>query len=102
MAVARAESAVRNADEANALGSFSAGPVKVRTATEVGSTLPSSTTGGGTGTSSAIRACSAGSSPMWKSAPRGPAISPATNAPGFSPVTRRITSPIRCPYVIAW
>ena len=50
----------------------------------------------------ANRTSSAALSVNWKSAPSGPATSWAKNAPGRRPVTRRITSPRRNPWVSEW
>ena len=51
-------------------------------------------TGGG-GITNATRWSSDAGSPMWKSAPSGPATSLANHDPMVSPVIRRTTSPIR-------
>ncbi len=45
---------------------------------------------------------SAAGSPMWKSAPRGPATSSAKKVPRLLPEIRRTTSPTKKPWVTAW
>ena len=52
---------------------------------------------GGGGTTGATRPQSDSFAPSWKSAPVGPASSSAMNCFRLFPVTRRTTSPIRCP-----
>ena len=77
------------------------GAVKVLTATDSGSGSRGSADGGG-GTTGAIRSQSDSRAPIWKSAPSGRAISAATNCLNDVLVIRRITSPARCPWLLAW
>ena len=53
------------------------------------------TSAGGGGTTLDTRPKSAGSRPMWKSAPSGPATCSRKKVPTDWPVTRRMTSPTR-------
>jgi len=78
------------------------GPVKVRTKGLAGSSAARSNGRGGGGTTSAIRPQSSSRAPIWKSAPMGPAISSATNCLSVLPLTRRMTSPTKCPWFSAW
>ena len=79
-----------------------AGPVNVLTITLSGSSVARSIGSGGGGTTFETRWSCSGASPMWKSAPSGPAISLAKNWPSESPVMRRTTSPTRWPWFSAW
>ena len=79
-----------------------AGPRRVRLATLSSGSASRSNGNGGGGTTSAIRPQSASFAPIWKSAPTGPAISAATKSFRCCPVIRRITSPIRWPWLLAW
>ena len=73
------------------------GPVKNRNIGLAASRLAMSNSSGGGGTILEARWSCCGSSPMWKSAPSGPAISSAKNVPSVRPSMRRITSPTRWP-----
>ena len=77
------------------------GPVNVLYTGLSGSMLARSNGSGGGGVTGAIRSQSASAAPIWKSAPSGPAISPATKAFSGWPLTRRTSSPTRWPWFCA-
>lgn len=61
----------------------------------------SSGSGGGR-TTLETRSWWSGSRPMWKSAPKGQAISRANNSPNDLPVILLVTSPTRWPWLRLW